>query len=230
MFLPQQLKKCLNTSLPTEKTTWILNGWFGKEMHSRIVIVAQRCVSRHSLNISGNPAGSHHHHHASGSNGKHTCTTAHWRATKQTTHRSDLTQHGQDLGWEGMNFVGKHLGSFRTAISCHIQGLQKVETLFFKALKRCFGVFGRHTVIFQVENRNARGCHHYATYESLSFPLFFFPQSPSMVHGQFLLEFPFHLPGHLKGRHRTRCARWSWYRGLDEICKTLVISMLFHLI
>ena len=128
-----------------------------------IVIVAQRCVSRHSLNISGNPAGSHHHHHhhhhASGSNGKHTCTTAHWRATKQTIHRSDLTQHGQGLGSEGMNFVGKHLGSFRTAISCHIQGLQKVETLFFKALKRCFGVFGRHTVIFQVENRNARGCH-----------------------------------------------------------------------
>lgn len=84
-------------------------------MHSRIV--AQRCVSRHSLNISGSPAGSHHHH-ASGSNGKHTCTTAHWRAKKQTTHRSDLTQHGQDLGLEGMNLVGKHLGSFRTAISC----------------------------------------------------------------------------------------------------------------
>ena len=141
-------------------------------LEKKCIVIAQRWVSRHSLNISGSPAGSHHHH-ASGSNGKHTCTTAHWRATKQTTHRSDLTQHGQDLGLEGMNFVGKHLGSFRTAISCHIQGLQKVETLFFKALKRCFGVFGRHTVIFQVENRNARGCHHYATYESPSFLLFF---------------------------------------------------------
>lgn len=137
-------------------------------MHSRIVIVAQRCVSRHSLNISGSPAGSHHH--ASGSNGKHTCTTAHWRATKQTIHRSDLTQHGQGLGSEGMNFVGKHLGSFRTAISCHIQGLQKVETLFFKALKRCFGVFGRHTVIFQWKIETPGD----ATYESLSF-LHFFP-------------------------------------------------------
>ena len=139
-----------------------------------IVTVAQRCVSRQSLNISGLFPGfwqpllppcrfqrkTYLHHCPMESD-----------ETNDSSFRPDSAWPGPWLGCEdgrgchGASFaiIHKFLSqTFRTAVSCHIQiypRSSKVETLFFNALKRCFGIFGRHRVIFQVENRNARRCY-----------------------------------------------------------------------